>query len=267
MGGDIQVSSTLGQGSQFWLDLELPEVSPQSRSQATEARTIVDYQGDRRTILVVDDKAFNRTVITDLLQPLGFTMIEASNGQEGLAQALEHQPDVVLVDLVMPLMDGFEMTRRLRQIPELQDIIVIAISASVFELDQRMSQAAHCNAFLPKPVQEAALLEQLQLQLALTWIYAPEDRGSRPINPGDMPIHSRDRSPQLSASAIPTPQELNALLDLALMGDLKGVVESTQRLEQFNSQWSDFAIQLRQLAKSFKGKQVIEFIKYYQAQV
>lgn len=259
MGGDIQVRSTLGQGSTFWLDLELPEVcQTTSSTQPIRPRAIAGYKGDRRTVLVVDDKDFNRNVIAELLQPLGFTVIEASNGQEGLEQALDQRPDLVLVDLVMPMMDGFEMTRRLRQIPALQHVIVIAISASVFEFDQRMSQAAHCNAFLAKPVQESALLEQLQLHLALEWLYEPDRQPSHLANSADLSL--------LLPAGIPPADELNQLLDLALMGDLKGVVEYTQRLEELTPQWATFATQLRQLAKSFKGKQAIEFIQYYQAQ-
>ncbi|MGI0483991.1 AAA family ATPase, partial [Pantanalinema rosaneae CENA516] len=184
MGGKLQVHSTPGQGSRFWLDLSLPEVAESSRAvQCPNARSIIGYNGDRRTVLVVDDKEFNRLVIVDLLQPLGFTVIQASNGQEGLEQALQRSPDVVLVDLVMPLMDGFEMTRRLRQIPELQNLVVVAISASVFDFDQRMSQEAHCNAFLPKPVQASALLEQLQIHLSLEWIYAPDSQSILPTYP------------------------------------------------------------------------------------
>lgn len=267
MGGDIHVSSTLGQGSSFWLDLELPKVSQStSTTQSTSLRSPIGYRGDRRSVLVVDDKAFNRTVLADLLRPLGFTVIEATDGQEGLEQALEQQPDVVLVDLVMPRMDGFELTRRLRHTPELQNVIVIAISASVFEFDQRMSQEACCNAFLPKPVEESALLEQLQLHLALEWIYDPENQGTPPLANkaiSDRPLTAYPLSP----SAIPTAQKLDTLLDLALMGDLKGVVDYTQRLEQLEPQWATFATQLRQLAKRFKGKQVIEFIRHHQAQV
>lgn len=203
-------------------------------------------------------------MIVHLLEPLGFIVLEASNGQEGLDQAVAQQPDVVLVDLVMPIMDGFEMTRRLRKIAGLSDVLVIAISASVLDFDQRMSQEACCNAFLPKPVHEAALLEKLQTGLGLEWIYEPELEG----NVTQQIPKEQTPNPQVPApiAAVPDLQQLNTLLDLALMGDLKGIVEQTYRLEQGEPQQSAFTAQLRQLAKSFKGKQVIEFIKHYQAQ-
>lgn len=269
MGGKICVKSTLGQGSVFWLDLELPK-SQRETDNSIAARSIIGYRGDRRTVLVVDDKDFNRTVIAALLQPLGFIVVEAADGQAGLDKALKLKPDLVLVDLVMPLMDGFEMSRRLRQIPELKNVIVLAISASVFELNQRISQESCCNDFLPKPVQESALLEKLQSYLQLEWIY--EQEGEEPRKPGNREAYSLS-SPSgtlpishLPMSSVPPVPELNALLNLALMGDLKAVVEQTQRLKQLDPRWDPFTSQLQQLAKSFKGKQVIEFIKQYQAQ-
>jgi predicted ATPase/signal transduction histidine kinase/DNA-binding NarL/FixJ family response regulator/tRNA A-37 threonylcarbamoyl transferase component Bud32 len=262
MGGEIHVKSRLKQGSTFWLDLELPESHQSSSLDQVVLRSIAGYKGTRRTILVVDDKEFNRAVVVGLLQPLGFNIIEASNGQEGLTKALEYKPNAVLVDLVMPIMDGFEMTRQIRMIPELKPTVVIAISASVLEFDQRMSQEACCDGFLPKPVQESALLEKLQSHLKLEWIYEQEHQAirssSREIT--SVPMPSGDFS-----TSIPPAPELDFLLDLALMGDLKAVIEHSNHLEQLVPEYTSFTFQLRQLAKSFKGKQTIELIKQYQA--
>jgi CheY-like chemotaxis protein len=226
MDSDIRVSSSLGQGSRFWFDLDLTASLPGDPSSLATQRVIVGYRGDRRTILVVDDKEYNRAVIIDLLAPLGFELLEAANGQEGLDLAVQHQPDAVLVDLVMPLMDGFEMTRRLKQIPALQTVVAIAISASVMEFDDRQSQLACCDDFLPKPIHEPALLEKLQLHLGLEWLYDLTHSGLPAAAP-----------PRLLLSPSPPPPfpprpELDTLLNLALMGDLKGVAARSDRLEQ-----------------------------------
>lgn len=271
MRGELQVKSTPGQGSFFWLDLELPEAQSHTLMNRPNLGTIAGYKGDRRTILVVDDKALNRSVLINLLQPLGFSVVEASNGQEGLEKAIEHKPDLVLLDLVMPVMDGFEMTRHLRQILELKNLVVIAVSASVLEFDQHMSREACCNDFLPKPVLEAALLEKLQSYLNLEWIYEAEHQATEELDHQEIPSlsssssssRSGDSSPTLTF--IPVSEELTTLLNLALMGDLKEIVERSYHLEQLEPQQAPFAAHLRQLAKSFKGKQVIEFIKRYQA--
>jgi len=258
MGSDIQVSSTVGQGSRFWFDLELPESQLKGQGSLADGKAIWGYGGDRRTLLVVDDKDYNRAVIVNLLEPLGFTVLEASDGHQGLAQARQHRPDAVLVDLVMPQMDGFEMTRQLRQIPELHKVVVIALSASVLEFDQRLSQAAHCDDFLPKPVHEPALLQKLQAHLGLEWVYEPVSSAAVPN-----PATNQPPAP-LPLAAIPTAAELDVLLDLALRGDLKGLVAHTNRLEASAPQWAAFTLQLRQLAISYKGRQAIELIKRYQ---
>jgi hypothetical protein len=114
---------------------------------------------------------------------------------------------------------------------------------------------------LPKPIQEAALLEMLQTHLKLEWIYEePRKLDNREVTPPPLPPSS-----PLPDSAIPPVHELETLLDLALMGDLKAVIAQTSRLEQLNRQYTPFTSQLQQLAKRFRGKQVIELIKHYQA--
>ncbi|MBE9109776.1 AAA family ATPase [Nodosilinea sp. LEGE 07298] len=266
MGSDIYVTSALGQGSRFWFDLNLLVSQRDSRIQGQVRQAIAGYRGDRRSVLVVDDKDYNRAVLINFLVPLGFRVLEAADGQTGLEQARQHRPDAVLVDLVMPLMDGFEMTRRLRKSPELQAIKVIAVSASVLALDQRLSQEAQCDAFLPKPVNEAALLKTLQTHLGLDWVYEAPDSASQPASD----LSSQPAAPEPSAdlpfssAAIPPASELSALLDLAHRGDLKGVVAHTQRLEALNPQWATFTTQLRQLAMGYKGRQAIALIQRYQ---
>ncbi|MDX2242420.1 MAG: AAA family ATPase, partial [Leptolyngbyaceae cyanobacterium bins.302] len=259
MGGEIHVESVLEQGSNFWLELELPETYQNCPVVQPDPRSIAGYIGARRTVLVVDDKDFNRQIIADLLQPLGFRVIEATNGQEGLERALAQKPDLVLVDLVMPRMDGFEMARRLKRTPELKTTIVLAISASVFDFDQRLSQEACCDDFIPKPIYEAVLLEKIQSYLGLEWVYETAPLGEQANQ--EIPLASSS-----ARGSIPTQQDLSTLLDLALMGDLKGIVAYTQHLEQLDPQQTLFIAQLRQLAKNFKGKQTIEFIKQFQAQ-
>lgn len=110
--------------------------------------------------------------MVNLLQPIGFDISEANNGQEGLEKALSLTPDLIISDLVMPVMDGFEMMRQLRKLPQLQNIILVTSSASVFEIDRHKSIDAGADEFLPKPVQAEVLLEMLRVHLQLQWILA-----------------------------------------------------------------------------------------------
>jgi predicted ATPase/signal transduction histidine kinase/CheY-like chemotaxis protein/tRNA A-37 threonylcarbamoyl transferase component Bud32 len=258
MGGELKVKSTLGKGSIFWLDLDLPEVSRQLNLANIDERNIIGFVGCKRKVLVVDDKWENRCVLVNLLEPLGFEVVEATNGLEGLNKAHEFKPDVIFMDLVMNVMDGFEATRRLRTLPEIKDVVVIAISASVFDFDRQQSREVGCDDFLPKPIREAELLEKLHFYLGLEWIY--EETGSDRQEQETVSPKSKSDNPVLIA---PPAQEVAVLLDLAKRGDLRGMVKRAAQLEELDQQWVPFVTHLRQLAKEFKGKQIREFLKQF----
>ncbi|MBE9129116.1 MULTISPECIES: hybrid sensor histidine kinase/response regulator [unclassified Coleofasciculus] len=251
MGGELKIKSTLMQGSTFWFDLELTEVDEENETTSPWDTTIIGFIGNKRKILVVDDKRENRAVLSGILTPLGFEVIEATNGLDGLNKAHEFKPDIIFVDLVMPVMDGFETTRRLRSSPDLADVVTIAISASVFEFDRQQSLEVGCDDFLPKPIRETDLLEKLQVHLNLEWVY--EEQGIQ---------ESAATRPSPSIVA-PSAQEIAILLDLAMRGDLRGIVERAAYLEALDQQWIPFATHLRQLAKDFEDEKILEFIKQY----
>jgi len=172
MGSDIHVKSQVGQGSTFWFELEMTTASEWVQSiMAASAEKIVGFEGNTRQILIVDDRWENRTVLTALLQPLGFQVVEAVNGRDGLEKAIALSPDLIITDLLMPEMDGFALIQNLRQTPNLEDVKIIVSSASVFESDQNRSLAVGGDDFLSKPIQADELLRQLERHLGLVWIY------------------------------------------------------------------------------------------------
>jgi PAS domain S-box-containing protein len=289
MGGEIKMKSTLGKGSEFFLDLNLPEVFEWTEVDTADSRNIVGFKGHSRKVLVVDDKWENRSVLVNLLEPLGFEILEATDGQDGLNKASEFKPDVIFLDLVMPVMDGFETTRRLRQETKLKDVVVIATSASVFDFDQRSSREAGCNDFLPKPMRVQELLERLKVHLGLEWVYEESGvRSQESVISGTPPTpknksfslsspligeteegkgeeqqttdNGQLRAPQLIA---PPKEELAALFDLAMRGNIRGILERSARLEQLDAQFVPFATELRQLAKGFQERRIRELIKKY----
>ncbi|MBD2102463.1 response regulator [Leptolyngbya sp. FACHB-261] len=252
MGGELQVKSTVGKGSTFWFELELPEVSQWPEMNLNDKQAIVGFKGEKRKILAADDKPENRSVLVNLLSPLGFEVIEAINGQDCLSKAVEFQPDVILMDLVMPVMDGFEATRQLRKLTGLKDVIIIATSASAFDYDQQGSLEAGCNDFVSKPVRVEELLSGLQRHLGLEWVYQ-EGRSVSVAPIGEnVPVLTLLR---------PSAQEMTVLLNLAVIGDIRGLLEQADKLEQHNQQFAPFATELRQLAKGFQVKKIQDFIK------
>jgi signal transduction histidine kinase len=260
MNSHIQVSSQPDQGSIFWFELELPISSEWQRAvRLTQEGTIVGFSGKKRKILVVDDRWENRSVITNLLEPIGFEVAEASNGQEGLEKTIEFQPDLIIVDLVMPVLHGFEMIRKVRQLPDLKETVVIASSASVFETDQYESLASGANEFLPKPIVVDGLLKMLKSRLNLAWEYEDAGKVSQLSYGTDAELTSL-----ASDDIVPPPQNLVLNLQkLAKKGDLDGLQEEAKKVQLLDNKYAAFAQELLQLTDSFRLNEIRIFINQY----
>lgn len=258
MNSTLTIASEPDRGSCFAFAVELPVTTAFSDFAAESKPTIFGYQGERRTILVVDDKWENRSVLDNILAPLGFNILEAENGRQGLDIAAEWQPDLAIIDLVMPVMDGFEMLRHLRQSPQLQNIVAIVSSASVFDADRYQSLEAGANAFIAKPIQLEQLLNSLQKYLQLEWVY--EDK--KQLSPSSALNSSAVEQNQNAKSLIFPPDEtLNELYDFAKGGFIDDLIESVEQLAKLNSQYEEFTREIQQLAESFQLKKIRELIE------
>ncbi|MDI1260420.1 response regulator [Aquabacterium sp.] len=171
MGGEVHVDSQDGIGSLFWFELTLPWVDPApgNGSAVPPLPTVTGYLGPRRKVLIADDVPANRTMLIDLLRPLGFDTVEANNGQAALDQVQSAAPDVILMDLSMPVMDGLEAIRQLRKSPTSQSLPIIALSANASNSDRTQAMQAGANGFMTKPFERAILLAQLSAHLNLSW--------------------------------------------------------------------------------------------------
>ena len=178
MGGDIHVRSELGRGSQFGFELSVA-VAAQGQSRRVVESIVVGYEGPRKAVLVIDDVIENRSMLVDLLGPLGFSMHEAANGEQGVERAIALQPDVILIDSVMPVMDGLEATRRLRDAGFRESII--AISASAARADEERARSAGATAFLPKPIRVPSLLALLEQHTGIRFVH--DARTEQPTDP------------------------------------------------------------------------------------
>jgi PAS domain S-box-containing protein len=172
MGGEIRVRSRLGAGSVFAFEIEVPQSQGRSENRLPQ-NVPIGYPGERRRILVADDVPQNRAMLVEALGGLGFEMAEAENGREALQAVAKLRPHLVVIDLAMPVMDGFEAMRRLRQLPAGADLPIIATSASATAETEAASSAAGANAFISKPIQEATLLRVIAALLRVDWICDP----------------------------------------------------------------------------------------------
>ncbi|MFY7806105.1 MAG: response regulator [Limnoraphis robusta] len=157
------------------LDISKSKVDQIEIDAIFDDKNIIGFSGDKCKILVVDDASENRLVLKNLLELWGFTVEEANNGQEGLEKIKAFQPDLVITDLIMPILDGLEMVKQLRLSPEYHDLPVIAASGSASNQDQKLALENGCSDWIPKPIQVDELLQKLQTYLQLIWIYAEED--------------------------------------------------------------------------------------------
>jgi PAS domain S-box-containing protein len=187
MGGDIRVRSRPGEGSVFWFEIEVQVLETQPQAPPPRGTTI-GYEGRRRKVLVVDDVPHNREMLLDALGMLGFEMVQASDGEEAVDLAAQCQPDLIVMDLMMLSVDGYEATRRIRRVPELASVPIIAASASVTPEVKERCRAAGADAFICKPIERDVLTRSMGRLMGLTWIYEQSGPQSAKAVDGDEPL-------------------------------------------------------------------------------
>ena len=170
MGSDIQLQSRVGQGSSFWFEIRVPVVELGEQDEAIDVAHVTGYAGMRRSVLVVDDVEENRNLLRAVLDPLGFECREAANGLEALQSAQQDKPDLILMDLKMPGMDGYEATRTIRLIEPLKQVPVIVVSANIAEDAIVQCLAVGANGFVSKPVEQGELLRVMARAAGIEWV-------------------------------------------------------------------------------------------------
>ncbi|WP_293129098.1 hybrid sensor histidine kinase/response regulator [Microcoleus sp. bin38.metabat.b11b12b14.051] len=253
MGSTIQVSSTLDKGSSFWFEVDFATPADWLNQPETANQKIIGYQGEPRKILVIDDRQENRAVIVGMLQPLGFKLAEADDGQTGLDIAIQMRPDLIITDVIMSQMDGLEMTRRLRQLPDFAQTPIIASSASLSQVDMQQAMDAGCNSFFPKPIDFTGLLSELQRHLELQWIYeaVPEIFESSVIDS------------QTADWIVPPAAQMTALYRAAQDGFMADIQQEADRLKELDRQYVPFANKMLELSQRFDDEAILNLLQPY----
>ncbi len=271
---EIKVQCRVNEGSIFWFDLNFPAVDgnnqPITRDRDQINRNIIGYTGAKRKILVVDDLDNNREILVNFLAPLGFDIAEANSGENAIQLTTQYQPDLIILDLVMPEMNGWRVTQQLRQESKFAQLPIIIVSASTLPADESHSYQAGANQFLAKPLSFESLLLSMEQHLKLEWIdNQGEKKHLNPVSHNE--IMASDYS-QLSTESfllpkaqnpfvIPSSAELDRLLNLATQGDIRSILSLAEQLKTNEPQLIPFIGKVTHLAETCQLRKLKELIK------
>lgn len=248
MGGDLAVDSEPGRGTTFTMRLMLSRPVTQP-VQSRPAEIITGYEGRRRMVLVVDDDPAHAAVIGNLLRPLGFTVLEASDADTGIAMAATEKPDIVLLDISMPGKTGWEAAAELRAAHG-DALRIVMVSADAHQFRRGGDGHDPHDLFLTKPLELETLLDTLSWQLDLRWT----------VREGNDAAPAADASVELRMppAALPFVPEIERL---ARIGNVRAVQQRLTELENAVPDAADFAKYLRAKLECFDFKALREALK------
>ena len=253
MKGDIEVSSQPGVGTTFQFNIRAEPAQDKSSRLKMSYKVIglADEQPTYR-ILVADDDANNRQVVIQLLEPIGFELKEAVNGAEAVKICQEWQPHLIMLDMQMPVMDGYEATKRIKS--HEPKIIAIALTANILDNERVVIFDSGCDDFLGKPFRTSDLLTKIEKHLKVRYLY-------------QLDIAERDYRANLeNASATLTPKQLETMTDewldeihqAAMMADYEAM---QQLISTVDREYEDIARGLNNWLQEFRIDKIIELVE------
>jgi CheY-like chemotaxis protein len=254
MGGAIRVTSKVGHGSTFQFDLPMEAVSANDLEKPPPTRRVVGLEPGQPAyrLLVVDDSEVNRKLLIKIFQPVGFDLREAADGVEALAAWDEWEPHLIWLDMRMPVMDGYEVTRRIKATTRGMATIVVALTASALEEDKAVILSEGCDDYMRKPFHEEDLFDMIARHLGVRYVYetiAPAGVGAAP-QPGAAG-EAKLLAARLSKA---DPAWLAELERAAVLGDL----EAIDRLAgQIAAQDPNLAKTITRLSSHFEHDQIV----------
>ncbi|MFT7229281.1 MAG: signal transduction histidine kinase/CheY-like chemotaxis protein [Methylophilaceae bacterium] len=256
MGGELTFSSHVGEGTTFVINLFLPQ-SDQTFEALPEAYTDrVGYKGKKYKVLVADNEAVDRELIFNILEPLGFEMAEASTGQECLDIYQKFKPDLILMDLAMPVMDGWEAAYIIRKKHQSNTAIGI-VSANAFDQNLENSAGIDSRDFFVKPVNVEELLIWVGHRLNLEWVTSDVE-----LDPHIGASIDQDYNANLPTTLLlPSIESMNELLALIDVGYIKGVNKKLAAIESEEAHCLAFVEYMRRLSSQFEIEKMKTFLK------
>ncbi|NEP41433.1 MAG: response regulator, partial [Okeania sp. SIO2H7] len=260
MGGEIYVNSTPDRGTIIGFELEIKPssvilVKPKGKK-ILDAANIVGFKGEKRKVMVVDDNLEHLAFLTNLLTSWGFTVSEAKDGKEALEKIQEHQPDLIITDIFMSVMDGLELIKNIRENKDFKKVFIFASSAIGINSQENSSLEAGANDFIAKPIKVEELLEKLQANLRLEWVYKSTE------NPEEI---IEEQATNSSEMVVPPAAELQEIVSAARIGDIDRIETEATRLRQLDIAYIPFADKIAELAGEFNDTEIVRLVESYLA--
>ncbi|MCP4196457.1 MAG: response regulator [Proteobacteria bacterium] len=234
MGGAISVESQVSKGTVFRLRIQAQTAKGAETETGKLERRVIALVPDQPPcrILIVDDRETNRLLLLRLLAPLGFELREAKNGREAVEIFEKWEPHLICMDMRMPVMDGYEATKRIKGVTKGQTTAVIAVTASVFEDERAVVLSAGCDDFVRKPFRESEIFDAIHRHLGVLYVY--EEPARKPeTGEQDRNLLTADALANLSA-------ELRTNLEQAILNvDLMEISDLIERIREQDAALSD----------------------------
>jgi two-component system sensor histidine kinase ChiS len=261
MGGDLSAESEPGVGSVFYLELPIKILDKVSDHAEAPARRVVGLQSGQSEyrVLVVDDKEVNRKLLVKMLAPVGFKVREATHGREALTIWDAWNPQVILMDMRMPVMDGYEATRQIRSSTKGQATCIIALTASALEEDREFILSEGCDAYIRKPFQERELFETIEKHVGVKYLYQPEP--SAALETPGFEISKKENDFYKNLAKYP-PSLLENLEHATVIGDMEMILSIIKTIEDDEP---EMARELKALTQEYNHDRILAIIENLRA--
>lgn len=250
MGGELTVKSTMGKGTTFYIRLFLPQAHLAKELASESISTRIAYQGARKKILVVDNEAVDREMLVHILEPLGFEMAQAANGRECVDLYQTFKPDLILMDLAMPVMDGWEASYIIRKVHQ-SDVLIGIVSANAFDKGLENTAGIHTDDIIIKPVHVSELLDWIGNRLNIKWLTEFDSLEMSAYMPSLFSL--TDQTPaQIVDFIYPPIEHVQALEGLLAVGFVRGVASKLDDIAALDASYEAFVTLMRKLLQGFQ---------------
>ena len=257
MGGNITVSSILGSGTMFGFDIQVSLAQASDIQTTQTTRKVIGLAPDqpKYRILAVDDRLESRLLLVKLLSSMGFSVREAANGQEAIEQWESWEPHLIWMDMQMPVMNGYQATKKIKATIKGQATVIIALTASAFEEERTIVLDAGCNDFMRKPFREEMLWEKMAEHLGVRYLYQESEENSQSTI--DNQQSNIEQPLDVHLSQMPT-EWMTQLHQAACECSDDLIFELIEQIPQENI---PLAIALKDLAENFLFDKIMELTK------